>query len=175
MDREARSRFWRWTVLWRDISDRFRDPPEHPTFIFYFLFLVLGLGAAGTWVELFKYWRSTNASEPLDGLITSLVTFFFALIGTSCTQIIIDDTESKALKTLAQGILITSMLVVILATAGIGKGVSAAWAWGFGSAIALAVWWIANAKTPGLRDPDAPTGGSLKKDLPGNLSGYTTE
>lgn len=175
MDGEAKSRFWRWSVLWRDIGDRFRDPLAHPTFVLFFGFVVVGLGSAGTWVELFKLWRSTNVNEPLDGLITSLVTFFFALIGTSCTQIIIEDTESKALKTLAQGILLTSVLGVILATAGIGKGAGAAWAWGFASAASLAVWWIANARTPGLRDPDAPTGGSLKKELPGSLSGYTTE
>jgi hypothetical protein len=175
VDGEVKSRFWRWSVLWRDIADRFRDPLGHPTFVFFFVFVVIGLGSAGTWVELFKLWRSTNTSDPLDGLITSLVTFFFALIGTSCTQIIIEDAEAKALKTLAQGVLLTSVLGVILATAGIGTGVVAALAWGAASAFALAVWWIANSKSASLRDPDAATGGSLSKDLPGSLSGYTTE
>lgn len=175
MDGESKSRFWRWTVLWRDIADRFRDPLDHPTFVLFFVFVVVGLGCAGTWVELFKLWRPTDVIDSLDGLNTSLVTFCFALIGTSCTQIIIEEGESKALKTLAQGILLMSVLGVVIATAGIGKSAGASWAWGGASVVALAVWWIANAKAPGFRDPDAPTGGSLKKDLPGNLSGYTTE
>ncbi len=175
MDEKPISRWWRWVALRRDILGRFSDPLEHPTFLFFFVFFVFGLGSAGTWVELLKLKPQTDPAYSLDGLITSLVTFASALIGTSCTQISIDEGESKALKTLALGVLILYVFAVLLAAVGVGKGGAAAWVWTGASAMALAVWWIANAKAPGFRDPDAPTGGSLKKDLPGSLSGYTTE
>jgi hypothetical protein len=148
---------------------------EHPTFLFFFLFFVFGLGSAGTWVELFKLKLETDPNYSLDGLITSLVTFASALIGTSCTQISIDDNESKALKTLAQGIVIIYVFAVLAAAVGVGKGSTGAWLWTVASLIALLVWWIANAKAPSLRDPEAPTGGSVDKELPGSLANYTTE
>jgi hypothetical protein len=175
VDEKPISRWWRWAALRRDIAGRFSDPLEHPTFFFFFLFFVFGLGSAGTWVELFKLKPSSDPTYSLEGLITSLVTFASVLIGTSCTQISIDEGESKAFKTLALGVLVAYVFIVVLAAVGIGKGITAAWLWTLASALALAVWWIANANAPGYRDPDAPTGGSLKKELQGSLSGYTTE
>lgn len=175
MEDKPISRWWRWTALRRDILSRFSAPMEHPTFFFFFLFFVFGLGSAGTWVELFKLKPDTDPAYSLDGLITSLITFASALIGTSCTQISIEDNESKALKTLALGVLVIYCFAVVLAAVGVGKGTAAAWLWTGASVIALAVWWIANAKAPSLRDPEAPTGGSIDKKLPGSLAGYTTE
>ena len=175
MEDKPISRWWRWSALRHDILSRFSGPLEHPTFLFYFLFFVFGLGSAGTWVELFKLKPATDPSYTLDGLITSLVTFASVLIGTSCTQITIGDNESKAMKTLALGVLFLYGFGVVLAAVGIGKGNAAAWIWTAASVTALMVWWLANSKSSEFKDPEAPTGGSVNRNLPGNLTGYTTE
>lgn len=175
MEQQPISRWWRWAALRRDILSRFSDPLEHPTFFFFFLFFVFGLGSAGTWVELYKLKPETDPAYSLEGLISALVTFASVLIGTSCTQISIGEGESKALKTLALGVLVFYVFGAVLAAVGIGKGITAAWVWTGASVIALAVWWLANAKSPEFKDPEAPTGGSINRPLAGSLTGYTTE
>ncbi|MFN4037511.1 hypothetical protein [Comamonas aquatica] len=174
---EMESKAWtrRWAALRRELALRAVEPIEHPTFVIFFLAIVVGVGGVGTWVELFKLSRPQGAPDPLDGLITSLITFFFALVGTSCTQLIIEESESKALRALAQFVLFLAFVGAVLATAGVGSGQAGIWPWTFASVAALVVWWLANAKSPGLRDPDAPTGGAVTKTLPGNLANYKTK
>ena len=82
---------------------------------------------------------------------------------------------ANRLRALAQGVLFLAFVGGVLAAVGIGTGAAGVWSWALASFAALLVWWLANAKSPGLRDPDTPTGGSLTKDLPGTLTGYTTE
>jgi len=136
---------------------------------------VFGVGGVGTWVELFKLTRPQLAPDPLDGLITSLITFFFALVGTSCTQLIIEESHSKALRALALFVLFLAFVGAVLATAGVGSGKAGIVPWTLASIFALMVWWLANAKSEGLQDTDAPTGGTVTKTLPGNLSDYKTK
>lgn len=171
------SREWtrHWAALKHELALRAVEPFESPTFVFFFLAIVVGIGGIGTWVELFKLTRPQGTTDPLDGLITSLITFFFALVGTSCTQLIIEESESKALRALAQFVLFLAFVGAVLATAGVGSGHAGIWPWTLASIAALVVWWLANAKSPGLRDPDAPTGGAVTKTLPGNLSDYKTK
>ncbi|QJW78702.1 hypothetical protein [Burkholderia glumae] len=174
---ETRSRDWtrHWAALKHELALRAIEPLESPTFVFFFLAIVVGVGGIGIWVELFKLTRPQGTPGPLDGLITSLIAFFFALVGTSCTQLIIEESESKALRALAQFVLFLAFVGAALATAGVGSSQAAILPWTLASIVALIVWWLANAKSPGLRDPDAPTGGAVTKTLPGDLSNYKTK
>ena len=171
------SRDWtrHWAALKRELAQRAVEPIESPTFVLFFFAIVVGIGGVGIWVEIFKLIRPRGTPDPLDGFITSLIAFFFALVGTSCTQLIIEESESKALRALAQSVLFLAFVGAVLATAGVGSGQAGVWSWTFASIAALVVWWLANAKSPGLRDPDAPTGGAVTKKLPGNLSDYKTK
>lgn len=172
---ESKARTRRWAALRRELALRLFEPFEHPTFVFYFFGIVLGVGGVGAWVELFKLFQQQGTTNPLDGLLTSLITFCFALVGTSCTQLIIEESESKALRALAQLVLFLAFFGGALAIAGVGSGETAIWAWALASIAALVVWWIANATSKGLKDPDVPTGGDVKKTLPGNLADYKIE
>lgn len=174
---ETESRTWtrHWSALWHELVARAKEPFESPTFVFFFLAVVIGVGGIGTWIELVKLTRSQVTPDPFGGLLTSLVTFCFALVGTSCTQLIIEESESKALRALAQLVLILAIISGALAIAGVGSGRWGLLIWTLASLIALVVWWIANAKSMGLRDPDAPTGGTVTKTLPGNLAEYKTK
>lgn len=173
MATESKARTRRWAALRRELASRLFEPFEHPTFVFYFFGIVFGVGGVGAWVELFKILQQQETTSPLDGLLTSLITFCFALVGTSCTQLIIEESQSKALRALAQLVLFLAFFGGALAIAGVGSGQTAAiWAWALASIAALVVWWIANATSKGLKDPDVPTGGDVKKTLPGDLSDY---
>ncbi|WP_155628334.1 hypothetical protein [Burkholderia multivorans] len=171
------SRDWtrHWTALKRELVLRAVEPFESPTFVFFFFAIVVGIGGVGIWIELFKLTRPQGVPDPLDGLITSLIAFFFALAGTSCTQLIIEESESKALRALAQVVLFLAFVGAALATAGVGSGQAGILPWTLASMAALVVWWLANAKSPGLRDPDVPTGGAVTRTLPGNIADYKTK
>ena len=147
---------------------------EHPTYLFFFVGTVLVVGGIGTWVEIFKLTRPSVAQGPYDGLITSLITFCFALVSTSCSQIIIEESENKALRALAQTVLFVAVSGGALALVVVASGQWGLLFWSFASLGALAVWWFANAKSPGLKDPDAPTGGSVDRPMSGSTAGYIT-
>jgi divalent metal cation (Fe/Co/Zn/Cd) transporter len=158
------------------LTQRVIEPFEYPTFVFFFIAIVIGVGGIGTWIELFRLARPQEAPDSFDGLVTSLITFFFALVGTSCTQLIIEESESKALRALGQCILVLAFVGAgVLIALGKASGQAGIWPWTGASVFALVVWWIANAKSSGLRDLDVATGGAVTKTLPGNLSGYKTE
>ncbi|WP_155625332.1 hypothetical protein [Burkholderia vietnamiensis] len=174
------SRDWtrHWAALKRELAQRAVEPFESPTFVFFFVTIVVGIGGIGIWVELFKFFKLTRPHgipDPLDGLITSLIAFFFALAGTSCTQLIIEESESKALRALGLVVLFLTGVGAVLATAGVGSGRAGIALWTLASIASLGVWWLVNAKSPGLRDPDAPTGGAVTRTLPGNISDYKTK
>ncbi|WP_430504698.1 hypothetical protein [Ralstonia pseudosolanacearum] len=175
MTTESRDWTRHWAALKHELTLRAVEPFESPTFVFFFLAIVVGIGGVGIWIELFKLTRPLGTPDPLDGLITSLIAFFFALVGTSCTQLIIEESESKALRALAQVVLFLAFVGAVLATAGVGSGQAGIWTWTLASIAALVVWWLANAKSPGLRDPDVPTGGAVTRVLPGDISNYKTK
>lgn len=171
---ETKAWTWRWTALRNELMQRAKEPLEHPTFVIFFFTTVCGIGGVGTWFELFKLFRQHGAPNALDGLITSLITFFFAVVATSCTQFIIEESESKALRALAMFVLFLA-IGAVLANTVVDSSLAGVLIWAFASVVALAVWWMTNAKSPGLKDPDAPTGGLVTKPLLGNLAGYKTE
>lgn len=175
MAKESRAWSRHWAALRHELALRAIEPLEHPTFVFFFVAIVIGVGGIGTWVELIQLARPPIPPNPLDGILTSLITFCFALVGTSCTQLIIEEAENKALRALAQLVLLLAMFGGALAITGVVSGQSGLWLWTLASIVALMVWWIANAKSPALRDPDAPTGGAVTKTLPGNLADYKTK
>ncbi len=176
MTTESKIRMRHWVALGKELSIRAVEPFEYPTFIFFFIAIVIGVGGIGTWVELYRLAKPPEVPDSHDGLATSLITFFFALVGTSCTQLIIEESESKALRALGQLVLVLAFVgAAALAAVGMISGQAGVLPWTIASLFALLVWWIANAKNPGLRDPDTPTGGSVSKKLPGNLSEYKTE
>lgn len=176
MATESKIRMRHWVTLGRELALRTKEPIEHPTFIFYFVAIVIGVGGIGTWVELFRLAGPLETPNPHDGLVTSLITFFFALVGTSCTQLIIEESENKSLRALGQFVLVLAFISAAVLTAlGMASGQAGIRPWAIASFLALVVWWIANAKSPGLRDTDAPTGGTVTKKLPGNLSDYKIE
>lgn len=176
MTNEQKIRMRHWSALWRELQLRAIEPFESPTFVLFFIAIVIGVGGIGTWFELFRLAKPQETPDPLDGLVTSLITFFFALVGTSCTQLIIEESESKALRALGQFVLILAFVgAAVLVAVGMASGQAGIWPWTVASIFALIVWWMANAKSTGLRDPDAPTGGAVTKKLPGNLSDYKTE
>lgn len=161
-----------WNEFGRDLKRRTRQPFRHATYCFYFFASVILIGGLGIWLEIVLLAR-TNW-ESAANLKTAVATFFPALIGSTCLQILFG-TYLKALKAFSVVLTLvfaaTGFWIIVdrdLATC-IALGVGA-----FSTAISLWYWWIANADNADFfDDPTAPIGGDNPTGpLGGSLAGF---
>jgi hypothetical protein len=163
-----------WNDFWRDVARRTREPAHHATYVFFFAASVVIIGCLGIWLELFllghKGWGDAG------NLKTAIATFFPALIGSTCLQIIFGQ-YLRQLKAFS--------IVFTLIFAGISIGLLvenglrtwAALLLGALSSIAsLWFWWIANADNSDYFDEQSPTasigGDNPTGELAGSLAGF---
>lgn len=153
------------------------DPVGHFSFVSYFFVAVVIFGGAGIWTELRAYLNFVPTPDQLchslASLRTAVITFFPALAGSSCMQLIWAENHERSLRAFAVVMLAVLILAIFFITP---EGVSDRAALTVGAAasfLALWSWWIANAKQKDLLDPDAATGGKTTGgDLPGNLDEF---
>ncbi len=168
-----------WVELWRELKKRSVEPFSHASFVIYFVVAVIVIGGIGFWIELYSYLIFASPSTAQEGSVsalrTSVITFFPALAGSACLQLVWAESHQKSLR--AFGILFLCLTTVIaLAISPAAVGNSSALLLGFlSSIVALWIWWIANAKQKDFLDidPDAPLGGNKDADLSGDLDGFT--
>lgn len=165
-----------WADFRADLARRTKKPLKHVTFVMYFLGSVVAIGGLGLWVELINYARTSGPGDAAS-VRTAIATFFPALIGSTCLQIILGN-YLKQLRATA--------FLFTLAFAGIGfwlifdRGMAASYSLAIGSVSSLAslwFWWIANADNPDFFDeetsPAAATGGEdASRALRGDLGGF---
>lgn len=168
-----------WIDLGRELKKRTFEPLSHASFVIYFVVAVIAIGGVGFWIELYAYFLHvtplSEQTDPLAALRTAVITFFPALAGSACLQLVWAESHQKSLR--AFGVLFLCLMTVI-ALAISPSVVGDRWALilGFISSIAsLWTWWIANAKQQDLLDinPEAPLGGDKDAKLSGDLSGFT--
>lgn len=172
-------KFASWKRLGRELRKRSWDPVGHFSFVSYFFVAVVIFGGAGIWTELRSYLYFVPTPDgpgaSLASLRTAVITFFPALAGSSCMQLIWAEDHERSLRAFAIVVLTALIVAIFFITP---EGVSDCKALGVGAAaslLALWSWWIANAKQKDLLDPDAATGGkAVDGDLSGNLDEFRT-
>lgn len=165
-----------WGDFRADLLRRTTKPLRHVTFVMYFLASVVAIGGLGLWVELINYARAPGTGD-LTAVRTAIATFFPALIGSTCLQIILGD-YLKQLRAFA--FLFTLAFAAVAFWLIVDKGLAAQSAVGLGAAASVAslwFWCIANADNADLFDeelkPTAATGGEdTNRDLGGDLNGF---
>lgn len=167
-----------WATLFRELRKRTVEPVFHASFVMYFCVAVVLVGGSGIWFEMHSYLFYTPTPEqPLpssSALRIAVITFFPALAGSSCMQLIWAEDLHKSLRAfsitalaLLTGVVFTIAPSAVSNSAALSTGVVA-------SIIALWTWWIANAKQRDFLDIDAATGKKdTDGDLLGNLDGFT--
>lgn len=168
--------------LYREIIDEFKDrtfkPAHHPSFVMFFIFAVMGLGALGIWVELYAYIYpelGKFAPQETDALRTAVLTFFPAVAGTAAMQLIWAE-STKHFRSAAFSVLCIFLVVALVISPTRISNCSALVIGLLASVFSLWVWWIANAKQAELLDEinaSAPVGGDdVKVKLSGSLDDY---
>lgn len=176
---ETEQRSASWAILGRELKRRTIEPASHVSFALYFFVAVIVLGGAGIWLELYTYLFQATPEKPdpsAAALRTAVTTFFPALAGTSCMQLIWENDDFRSLRAFATSALVVLFIAALAIAPATVTTSTALWVGGVASCLAFWTWWIANAEQEGLMDldPDAPMGNKdPKSDLSGNLDGFT--
>lgn len=161
-----------WLALFSELGERTRKPFGHATFGLYFLVGVFGFGATGVWYECGRW---LNHHDDGASVLTALLTFFPALVGSTSLQIVIEEERNRRMRAFGYAyafiflvLLIAILWLRILTPVRLGLA-------GAASLGALWIWWIANADNPALQDEvddEDALGGKVTKKAAGSLSGF---
>jgi hypothetical protein len=170
-----------WTYLFSELWRRTREPISHVPFVMYFAVGIVAYGALGIWIELIKLGRETAGAD-LSGLITALLTFFPALIGSTCIQFVLvlagRDRPDKSL--IATALFAQTLSVAVAVLLAVFSSVHPGLVLVLGILSSLAavwVWWIVTCDDSTFRKQpsiDAAIGGDLAKPLAGDTKEFKT-
>lgn len=165
---------------WKDFRDdlrrRWRQPLRHATYCFYFVSSVLFIGCLGIWLEFALLARSDW--QDATNLKSAIATFFPALIGSTCLQLLLQQTL-KALKAFSIAFMLFFFVIGAWLIADRDLPDWIAFSIGVASSVAsLWYWWIANADNADFFDDQTPTasvgGDDTARALDGSLTGFTS-
>jgi hypothetical protein len=168
-----------WTLLRNELWRRTKGPAAHASFVMYFLIAVFLIGAGGVWLELYSLLvlaETANSTSPsVSGLRTAVITFFPALAGSACMQLVWAEGKNKSLRSFAVVALVVMTIVAIGISPSVISSKTVFVVGAIASLLALWIWWIANADQPSLLDTnlEAPLGKDPQSELSGNLDGFT--
>jgi len=187
-----------WRSFRHEVVERLLTPLLHPTFIWYLLGGVVLLGSVPVAIEWFRFQIDLQHYNEVLGrkppvlptrpsrlsILTALHTFYPALAWSSAMQINFADSDHvrKSLRSFAFVIATVALLLSILMTAArtLFSEASSFQVGFLGVALAIFLWWMANAREQTFRDPDpgsTPQGGPLNtptSDLAGDVKGFET-
>lgn len=155
-----------------ELKKRIMAPTKELTFWLVLVLSILAFGGLGVWFEVIQYWRGPGDATS-DAVLTALVTFCPALVGTSAVQLICQDDAEKPL--ILFGILCVVFFIVVAALLVFVPGLERHIAFlcaGVAYLGAIGVWWVANGLDPTLRDGvnrAAALGGGIEKPLEGTI------
>lgn len=172
-----------------ELKNRTVSPLIHPTFVIYFVIVMLLVGPVSIWVELYAFFIlgpeastppgtgpvAASTSESLAPLRAALLTFFPAVTATTALQLIWVE-KWKQMRAVAVLFFVVIAILAACMTPRQISDCSAILLGAIATLIALWLWWIANANNidlHGENDLAGPIGGeTATRPLNGNLNGF---
>jgi hypothetical protein len=173
-----------WQEFSCQLNERLQGPCKHPTFILYFIGIIVVIGGFGLLEPMFSHWvlGKMSDTEFHKALISAAYTYFIAIAATAAVDLILSDRQRKYLLMFMVVASIVVFLCAILAAALSTVKGEPQYAVGpviIGYSFSLLLWWIGNAKNAHLLDtpatPTAPTGGDAHNAPAGSTNGFTTD
>lgn len=166
-----------WRELRHELWTRTISPAKHPSFVLFFLVAIVIIAPFGIWVELLDFFSKTNSeTEPLRSAFKS---FLPAFLAATCMQLIWAEAQ-RSLRAFSIFLFIICLIIyAICANPPFKSGNGLAILCTLTVALAMWMWWIANANQRDYLDDKAisnPVGGdNLKSPLSGDLSKFKTD
>ena len=159
-------------MLWVYVRGQFQAPIRHFTFWVYLFLAILGLGALGIYVELY---RLLNSPSNWGGLLTAIYTYIPAIAAGAWLQMTLDESDRKYVRSfaaIAWALLVLPAFLHALNVYGepkvsLGFGI-------LGIIGSTALWWIANGGNQSFQDfdPKDSLGGTAETEPQGDASEY---
>ena len=163
------------------MKTRTATPFQSLPFIIYVVTAVFMFGGLGIWAEILKIAIGGCIIE-WSGLVTSVLTFFPALIGSTTLQLILASSNQGSTDKIMISFALLLLCVflafaVLLPFVSTNHPIAALIGGSFCALAAVWVWWITNGHDPMFSSqlPDAATGGSSDRDLPGDETGFRVD
>lgn len=171
-----------WREFRETLKERIHAPRKHPTFVMYFIGIIILFGGFSWWLEpvissvLLGNWPEIEWVR----LISGCYAYFVAIAATAAVDLILSLNQQKSLRMFfVVGVLCVFICAFFAAIAGtvMGNTKVAVWPSVIGYILALFLWWVGNANNANLLEspvkPDAPTGGDTQANPVGDLSDFT--
>lgn len=169
-----------WTEFKITLKDRLSKPCNHPTFVMYFIGIIVIIGGLGLLEPIISYFV-INALKPEEfprALVSAAYTYFIAIAATAAVDLILSYHKKKyLLMFFLLCLLVVFFCFLLSVTYGtiLKRPMSAILPAFIGYIIALFLWWIGNANNAKLLDaqinPTAPIGDDDTQPA-GDLTGF---
>lgn len=160
----------KWNELLIFFKNRFTSPLDHPEYVLYFIFVIIGFGATGIWSSLHSEYYSKVYSH--SNVISNLLSFGVAIISTGSIELMF--VENKIIKLplflISVGIIFISC-VIFISTININDSIIYFIAVPF-VLFSLYIWWIANADNANLTKNFFIEQSKVSKKLSDSLEDY---
>ena len=168
-----------WQEFSETLKERLCKPCKHPTFVMYFMGIIVIVGGFGLFEPMIRCWvfGSLPPTQLPRTLVSAAYTFFVAIAATAAVDLILSYHKRKFLLmffllcslTVYACAIFAAILGTILPTVAVIVAF-------VGYFMALFLWWVGNAENAILLDtpmqPTAPIGADVQPS--GNLTGYST-
>lgn len=134
----------KWLQLWTFLIDRVRKPFKHPEFVFYYILVIVGVGAIGIYSAIFSQDIPKNRN---DFIISNIASYFLAVIATGCVELIFIQRNNlkRAILLLSIGAIFLNTFLFFLCIQFSSYLIAS-----IGLFVSLTVWWIANAENTNI-------------------------
>lgn len=171
-----------WQEFRGTLKERLCKPCNHPTFVMYFIGIIIVIGGLGLFEPIVSYFilGTLPYEEFPRAVVSATYTYFVAIAATAAVDLILSYHQKKYL---LMFFLLCSLIVIfcfLLSAAYVTflkRPVCAILPALIGYVVALFLWWIGNANNANLLDmpvnPTAPIGDDNIQPA-GDLTGYNT-
>ncbi|MCA0359067.1 MAG: hypothetical protein LCH78_19835 [Proteobacteria bacterium] len=160
-----------WRYLGHQIRRRTLEPSTSFPFLVYVLIGIVLFGGLGVWAEVLRLVLAQGKPE-LAGLITAVITFFPALIGSTTLQLVLMSTSSNDKVMISFALLLLCSFItaaILLPFFSTTHPITVLLLGGVCSLAAIWTWWMTNGldSTFHSQRSDAATGGDTGRTLQG--------
>lgn len=170
-----------WREFKDDLLNKLQSPPQHPTFILYFIAVMLGVGLIGTWKELLDAIKNQVCPD----VTGSISTYAIAVVASAFAEVVLSDKQDSSKESNPrQWTPAFRMFALFMVVVSVGTGVAALeLKWPFlaiaAAILSLLLWWVVNADNPTFKEPqmeEATPIGPIdpEADLQGTLDNLKT-
>lgn len=169
LSRSSRNSFG---LLWAYLRGQFEAPVGSVSFWVYLVVAILGLGALGIYVELYKF---SNVSCNSESLLTAIYTYFPAVTAGAWLQMTLDANGKKYIVSFAAITMFILILLAFLHAVNLYRTPFLSFVVGIvGICGSTLFWWTANGGNQSFQDfdPTDSLGGRTESEPQGDASGF---